>query len=386
MEAEANIQIQINLKINRANPETLQALQEFINKINSVNQQQPQHEPSIEEQIREATANFNTAPASVQALVPAPVLIPSLECDKCGRKFFSLGKLGQHKKGTRCPGRKIAKLPLTETCPRCGRGFTSPRRLQRHIGSGNCKPRVKPVIPEGILRKCIDCGLEARTEKDLEQFVTSKKQNYGRLNLCKECRRKQLKKYSDAKPKKPPHELVGKGHTCPNCGSSRLYGNGYRQDTHERCFVCRDCGKSFTDKTEKLKETNATQPTEPQPDQKSEPKKKSNQPIPPEVKCKFCGGRNIHRYGSADGKTVYMCNDCGGRRFRWPVSKIGRKPSLPQVPVKLEKTTHDFSPSVAVPLDPTHRPVKCPKCRQDFIPDEAGQIRCDSCSAKWGKI
>ncbi|GAH09295.1 unnamed protein product, partial [marine sediment metagenome] len=37
------------------------------------------------------------------------------------------------------------------------------------------------------LRVCIDCGLEAYTEKDLNLFAKNKNGKYGRINHCKKC-------------------------------------------------------------------------------------------------------------------------------------------------------------------------------------------------------
>ena len=37
------------------------------------------------------------------------------------------------------------------------------------------------------LRKCLDCGLEAHTEAELEWFTKEKKHTAGRRNLCKKC-------------------------------------------------------------------------------------------------------------------------------------------------------------------------------------------------------
>lgn len=44
------------------------------------------------------------------------------------------------------------------------------------------------VLPPGVLRKCVDCGMEALDEEDLEKFMKRKKAPYGRGNLCKSCR------------------------------------------------------------------------------------------------------------------------------------------------------------------------------------------------------
>lgn len=44
------------------------------------------------------------------------------------------------------------------------------------------------VLPLGVLRKCIECGREARTEEDLEFFMKRKEATHGRANICKDCR------------------------------------------------------------------------------------------------------------------------------------------------------------------------------------------------------
>ena len=52
----------------------------------------------------------------------------------------------------------------------------------------------KKLSNQQILRKCIDCGLEARTEKDLESFRKNKASKHERMNLCKQCSNKRLRK------------------------------------------------------------------------------------------------------------------------------------------------------------------------------------------------
>ncbi len=51
-----------------------------------------------------------------------------------------------------------------------------------------------------ILRKCVDCGLEAYTTEDLEKFSANSASKYGRQKICKECYNK--KKESIGKPLK----------------------------------------------------------------------------------------------------------------------------------------------------------------------------------------
>lgn len=45
------------------------------------------------------------------------------------------------------------------------------------------------------LRKCRDCGIEARSEKELENFRTSRNSKHGKDNHCKNCHRKENKVY-----------------------------------------------------------------------------------------------------------------------------------------------------------------------------------------------
>ena len=45
------------------------------------------------------------------------------------------------------------------------------------------------------LRTCPDCGLEARSKEELEAFSINPRSNYGRANLCKECKNKRLRQY-----------------------------------------------------------------------------------------------------------------------------------------------------------------------------------------------
>lgn len=42
-----------------------------------------------------------------------------------------------------------------------------------------------------VLRKCIDCGLEA-SERELGLFVLDRSAKYGRQNLCRKCRSKRI--------------------------------------------------------------------------------------------------------------------------------------------------------------------------------------------------
>lgn len=48
------------------------------------------------------------------------------------------------------------------------------------------------------LRVCLDCGLEAYIEEDLDLFSKHKTGKYERVNLCKKCKNNRQRKYRDS--------------------------------------------------------------------------------------------------------------------------------------------------------------------------------------------
>lgn len=46
-----------------------------------------------------------------------------------------------------------------------------------------------------LLRKCVDCGLEAWNKKDLENFTKDSRSKFGRKNLCGKCSSKRSMKW-----------------------------------------------------------------------------------------------------------------------------------------------------------------------------------------------
>jgi CO dehydrogenase/acetyl-CoA synthase alpha subunit len=78
------------------------------------------------------------------------------------------------------------------------------------------------------LRKCIYCGLEAHTEKDLELFVANKPSLYGRNNICKKCNKPLQEKHNrESNPKRIKFHRSGliagdnpRTNTCSLCGRS----------------------------------------------------------------------------------------------------------------------------------------------------------------------
>lgn len=88
--------------------------------------------------------------------------------------------------------------------------------------------------------------------------------------------------------------------TCPSCGSSDLWNRGPRR------FSCKTCKRRFSYPTK-----SSNKPTKLQ--DKTVPI-----PIPTEVCCPHCGGRNLRRNGKASwDRQRYFCKDCI-RDFRYP--------------------------------------------------------------------
>lgn len=59
------------------------------------------------------------------------------------------------------------------------------RQHRRRIKSGQFKR--KDDFNRPVLRKCTDCGLEAKTKEDLDLFAKNIMKRYGRSNICKKC-------------------------------------------------------------------------------------------------------------------------------------------------------------------------------------------------------
>ena len=82
------------------------------------------------------------------------------------------------------------------------------------------------------LRRCRKCGLEAKSEEDLKNFVLHKPSPYGRQNYCKKCRNKYVKEWENInreninagtrryKQKIRNDVLVLYGNKCVCCGES----------------------------------------------------------------------------------------------------------------------------------------------------------------------
>ena len=82
------------------------------------------------------------------------------------------------------------------------------------------------------LRTCIDCGLEAHTEADLELFVKRKSRKHGRENRCKSCHAKGSQKWKAEN--KERHLEYNKQWYNKNKERVAEYGKQWRIENRER--------------------------------------------------------------------------------------------------------------------------------------------------------
>lgn len=90
-----------------------------------------------------------------------------------------------------------------------------------------------------ILRKCHECGLEARTEEDLEMFCKGKRKPYGRQTICKKCRNSQMRdplKYRASRDR-ASKKLIPK--------QINFLGKHIRLKKNPRTNICTKCGHKY---------------------------------------------------------------------------------------------------------------------------------------------
>ena len=95
-----------------------------------------------------------------------------------------------------------------------------------------------------ILRKCVDCGLEAYTTEDLEKFSANSASKYGRQKICKECYNTKKRKYW-----KTPEANKRKQVTKRRFDLRRIFFQGKRIALKEnpRKNICEECGRKYPD-------------------------------------------------------------------------------------------------------------------------------------------
>jgi len=80
-----------------------------------------------------------------------------------------------------------------------------------------------------MLRTCMDCGLKAETEEDLEDFVKCATCNHGRMNICKQCSNKRQRHQTLTNNK---HNLMARFYAikrrCYNSKDSSYHNYGGR--------------------------------------------------------------------------------------------------------------------------------------------------------------
>ena len=112
------------------------------------------------------------------------------------------------------------------------------------------------------LRECNTCGIEARVQADLDNFVRSKDSRYGRRNVCRKCY------YSTAKPQDPQKvrdwktdyqvrkrygidretylQRMETSTVCECCGTDKELGYDHDHDTMAfRGVLCRNCNRAI---------------------------------------------------------------------------------------------------------------------------------------------
>jgi hypothetical protein len=92
------------------------------------------------------------------------------------------------------------------------------------------------------LRVCRSCGLEAKTETELDLFVTNFPSRYGHSNLCKRCASTYLKQWASTKHGK----IIRDQNTRKQAPRKlRFKDKIIRVLTPPRKNVCELCGKKY---------------------------------------------------------------------------------------------------------------------------------------------
>jgi len=113
---------------------------------------------------------------------------------------------------------------------------------------------VKKRASGDYLRKCLYCGVEAKTQEDLCEFVNHKDATHGKRNMCIEC-----KKDKDSSPERRDStfmrlygvtaaeydECMSTSHYCEHCGTDKKlcydHDHDYRGVEAFRGVLCQAC-------------------------------------------------------------------------------------------------------------------------------------------------
>ncbi|MBA7489955.1 hypothetical protein ES702_00489 [subsurface metagenome] len=149
------------------------------------------------------------------------------KCRDCGLEAHTKEELKLFDKNVSC-------------CKKCKSKWY--RNHYRKIKSGEFKR--KDDFSRPILRKCVDCGLEAKTKEDLQIFVKNIMKRYGRNNLCKKCSNKRQKERNTKKVIDLSGPIFRKCRTCGleahNKEELELFIK-VKSSLYGRANICRKC-------------------------------------------------------------------------------------------------------------------------------------------------
>ncbi len=115
------------------------------------------------------------------------------------------------------------------------------------------------------LRVCLDCGLEAYIEEDLDLFAKGKTSKYGKIKLCKKCRNERQRKYYEAHPEKikeraqkyreeNPEKIKERGRKYREANPEKIKEQQRKYREANRDMIRTKARKYYTDNRDKLNE------------------------------------------------------------------------------------------------------------------------------------
>lgn len=99
-----------------------------------------------------------------------------------------------------------------------------------------------PPKPKPYLRKCRFCGLEAKTKEDLKLFAKSKRLPHGRDNICKNCYNRERRAEGKYYYKNPKPNILN-----TNNARIKFKGKTMLLDKNPRTNICQLCGRKYPD-------------------------------------------------------------------------------------------------------------------------------------------
>ena len=120
-------------------------------------------------------------------------------------------------------------------CHKCSMALARQRANKRYKDNKeNPKTTVKDPT---LLKKCRKCGLEARAESDLVNFVTNKRAPLGKMNLCRPCSDVMFKESYRVNGKKWNHKKW-KEHIHSKFGITYVEFDEMMEAQDHKCKLC----------------------------------------------------------------------------------------------------------------------------------------------------